>query len=67
MMAARTLEYIAGKSPRYEVIGGAAVVKTNAGRSSYLERGMWVPIDATQASIEHLLARGLIRVVGGAS
>jgi hypothetical protein len=67
MMGARTLEYIAGKSPRYEVIGGAAVVRTTAGRRQYLERGMWVPSDTTQMSIEHLLSEGLIRVVGSAS
>ena len=67
MMVARTLEYIAGKSPRYEVIGGAAVVKTMDGRTTYLERGMWVPLGATEASVKHLLGRGLIRVVGGAS
>lgn len=67
MMGARTLEYIAGKAPRYEVTGGAAVARTMDGHTHYLERGMWVPSNVTQHSLDHLLAGGLIRVVGSAS
>jgi hypothetical protein len=67
MMGARTLEYVAGKAPRYEVIGGVAVVKTVAGDHRYVYRGDWLPLDSEQSSIEHLLSRGLIRAVGSTS